>query len=100
MAHPYTVALVDAEALPSAARITAETRFAATLERTLGGPEEVAQALRAWTFASEADAAELDKATVEKAVRWPRAASLANQAAFRDIGELPGAHFDVKLARR
>jgi hypothetical protein len=100
VAHPYTVALVDAEGLPSALRIAAETRFATSLERSLGGVEEVEAALRAWTAASEADAVDLDKRTMEQAVRWPRAANMAAQAGFRDLGELPGAHFDVKLPRQ
>src|SRR5688572_22432674 len=100
MAHPYTVCLTEAEGLPSSLRIAAETRFAASLEHALGGPEQVAQSLRAWISANESDASDLDKPTIEQAMRWPRAASLATQAAFRELGDLPGAHFDVKLTRQ
>lgn len=46
MAHPYTVALEDAAELPCSNRISAEARFAAAIERSLGGPEAVASTYR------------------------------------------------------
>ena len=99
MDRPYTVALVDAQGLPSAARIAAETRYAASLERSLGGADQVVEALRAWRVASEAEATDVDRATFQRAMCWPRAANLAKQAAFRDLGEFPGAHIEVTLPR-
>ncbi|MFC5499437.1 hypothetical protein ACFPOE_17965 [Caenimonas terrae] len=99
MSHPYTVALEDAQDLPSSNRITAETRFAASIERALGGADAVASTYRAWVNASESDASHLDRDTAALAVQWPRAFDAARQAAMRDIGELPGAHFEVRLER-
>jgi hypothetical protein len=97
--HAYLVALLEAEALPTGIRIAAETRFAAALERFLGGAEQVARTYRAWTAASECGAQDLDKDTIEAAMRWPRAADLARQAGLREIGDLPSAHFEVKLPK-
>lgn len=98
MTHPYTVALVDASALPTAARIAAETHFAGAIERALGGAEAVARALRAFTAANESQAEDLDPDIVALAARWHRVADQARQAGIREIGELPGAHFEVRLA--
>ena len=42
----YTVALRDYPELPSKERIAAEARYTRVLERKLGGPEVVADALR------------------------------------------------------
>ena len=99
MVHPYTVALVDAGGLSPALRIRAETRFAATLEHALGGTEQVAAALRAWTAANESDPAALNKNTVHMAMRWPRATSLANEAASQELGTPRDACFQVTLTR-
>jgi len=96
MPHPYTVALRDAGGLPTAERIAAETRFASALEKSLGGADAVALVYRAWTASSEADASELDTATANAAVRWPRAYDSALQAGFRNLGEFPGAYFEVR----
>jgi hypothetical protein len=98
--QPYLVSLREADGLPAGLRIAAEARFATVLERSLGGPAQVAHAFRAWTSASECAAEELDKASVTAAMRWPRAADLARQAGLREVGELPGAHFEVKLPRQ
>lgn len=100
MSHPYSVALEDAPELPSSHRITAETRFAKVIERALGGPDAVASTYRAWVNASEAAASDVDPATASLAVLWPRAYDSARQAGFRDIGEMPGAHFEVRLERQ
>jgi hypothetical protein len=100
MNHPYTVALVvDAVELPAAARIEAEKRYASTLERNLGGPDEVAAVLKAWQAVNDSALEDIDQLTAETAIRWPRAADQAQQAAMRPIGELPGAHFEVRLGR-
>ena len=99
MPHPYTVALQDAGDLPSAQRIAAETRFASAIERTLGGAEAVAQVYRAWTVSAESEASQVDQATAQAAVRWPRAYETAVQSGFRNLGEFPGAHFEVRLER-
>jgi hypothetical protein len=100
MAHPYTVALEEASELPCSNRICAEARFAAAIERSLGGPDAVASTYRAWVSASESAATDVDQATASLAVLWPRAYDAARQAGFRDLGELPGAHFEVRLERQ
>jgi hypothetical protein len=100
MTHPYTVALEEAPELSSSHRITAEARFPAVLERSLGGPEAVASTYRAWVNASESAATDVDQATASLAVRWPRAFDTARQAGLREVGELPGAHFEVRLQRQ
>ena len=100
MTHPYTVALVDAQPLPSSARIAAEARFATALERALGDAEQVASAYRAWRAGHEGAAEEMDKESIQLGLRWHRAADQARQAGFRDLGEMPGAHFEVRVARR
>lgn len=99
MHHPYTVALVDAVELPPAARIHAEKRYAQALENTLGGPAEVAAVLKAWQAANDSSLEDIDQETAETAVRWPRAADKALQAGLREIGDMPGAHFEVRLTR-
>jgi hypothetical protein len=95
----YIVALREAEDAPAALRIAAETRFAAVLERSLGSAVQVARTYRAWTAANECTAQDLDKDTLEAAMRWPRAADLARQAGLRELGDLPTAHFEVKLPK-
>jgi hypothetical protein len=99
MAHPYTVALEDAPELPSRNRITAEARFAAIIENKLGGPDAVVNTYRAWLAASESHASDVDQATASLAVRWPAAYDMARQAGLREVGELPGAHFEIRLER-
>jgi hypothetical protein len=99
MEHPYIVALVDAVEPPSTARIEAEKRFAASLEDSLGGAEQVAAVLKAWHAANDSSIEDIDARTAEVAVRWPRAVDQAQQVAMSKIGELPGAHFEVRLCR-
>jgi len=99
MEHPYTVTLIDAVDLPTAARIEAETRYAKALERNLGSPAEVAAVLKAWEAANDSSIEDIDQQTAETAVRWPRAAEQAQQAGMRNLGEMPGAHFEVRLSR-
>lgn len=100
MVHPYTVALEDAPELPSSHRITAEARFAAVIESRLGGPEAVATAYRAWVCTNDSEARDVDQDTASLAVLWPRAFETARQAGLREVGELPSAHFEVRLERQ
>lgn len=96
---PYLVALLDAPELPTDIRIRAETTYAGELEKRLGGDEAVADTLRAWTMANDSQVHELSRAEVTQATQWPRANDVARQAAFRHLGELPGAHFEVRLVK-
>lgn len=95
--QPYLVALLDADTIPADTRIAAETRFAAVLERSLGNAAQVACSCRAWAAVSECAAPEVGRETIEAAMRWPRALELARQAGLREIGDIPAAHFEVKL---
>ena len=95
----YTVALVDAAEVSAAGRISAEVRFITALERALGGPEDVARTYRAWMDAHENAASDVDADSARLAVRWPLAFDMARQAGLRDLGELPAAHFSVRLER-
>ncbi len=99
MTKPYTVALEDARSVPMAQRILAEVRFITALERALGSAEDVARVYRAWVDASQNQASDVDADSAQLAVRWPRAFDTARQAGMREIGELPEAHFTVRLER-
>jgi hypothetical protein len=99
MTKPYTVALENAGAVPSAQRISAEVRFITALERAFGSADDVARVYRAWVDASENQASDVDAESAQLAVRWPRAFDTARQAGMREIGELPEAHFTVRLER-
>ncbi|MDB5941862.1 MAG: hypothetical protein JWQ13_1428 [Ramlibacter sp.] len=99
MTKPYTVALNDAAELPVAERIAAEVRFIKEIERALGGADEVVRVYRAWIDASESDASELDGESASLAVRWPKAMTAAARAGMRNLGEMPEAHFELRLER-
>jgi hypothetical protein len=97
--HPYEVELVDAPDLPNAVRILAETRFAQVVERGFGSAEEVANAFRRYVAAQESAPEDLGPDDMATAARWYRISEDARQAGFRNLGELPGAHFEVRLRR-
>jgi hypothetical protein len=59
----------------------------------------VVDVYRSWLHASESDAAELDSASAEKAVRWPRAAESATRAGLSKLG-FDDAYFELGLERR
>jgi hypothetical protein len=94
---PYTVQLADAPTVPPALRMAAEIRFAKTIERQLGGPAEVVSTLQAWRAAEESDPQSLSAEDRNLAVRWPKAFKAANDAGFDKLGDLDGAHFDVRV---
>jgi hypothetical protein len=95
----YTVTLQDFPDIPANVREQAERRYAKTLERAIGGADEIPPAYRAWMSAedsSEGDLSDLDKAL---AIRWQKAASRAQQEGFNGLGEAQEAYFEVRLAR-
>jgi hypothetical protein len=98
MNKPYIVALQEARDLSLRQRIQAEVRFAAELERALGGEDAVAETYRCWISASQVDTSELDAQTATNAVRWPRAAEAATRSALSKLVSAE-AYFDVRLAR-
>lgn len=94
---PYSVTLTDAGHVPPSVRFQAELRYVKTLERQLGGAEQVAASLRAMQAANDGGDEFLTASERELAKLWPRAADAANQAGFEKLGDLYGAHFDVRL---
>jgi hypothetical protein len=97
MPYPYFVALVDAPALTSTARVEAEGRYAKALENAFRGPDGVAAAFKAWSAALDTAPEDLDADTMALAARWHRVAEQARQEGMRGLGETPGAHFEVRL---
>ncbi|WP_295850307.1 hypothetical protein [uncultured Xylophilus sp.] len=94
----YTVTLCDVHGLPADARIKAETRYCAELERLLGGPEDVARAYGAWCEAADADASEISTEVANAATRWSKSAQSARDAGLRGMGEEAEiAYFEVRL---
>lgn len=94
----YTVTLCDVHGLPADARIKAETRYCAELERLLGGPEDLSRAYGAWCEAADADASEISSETANAATRWIKAVQTARDAGLRGLGEeADAAYFEVRL---
>lgn len=93
----YTVALRDYPELPPRERCAAETRYTRTLERKLGGPEVVAEALRAVMQFEESDGSDASAEDLAMARQWTRAAQAAREAGYQGLGEVDGAYFEVRL---
>lgn len=95
----YTITLQDPPSdIPERARCDAEHRFQRTLERALGGPENVIAAYRAWQTAEETSEAEMSDEDMAMAKKWFAAASRARNDGLRDLGETE-AWFEVRLAK-
>ncbi|NLY28220.1 MAG: hypothetical protein GX049_11880 [Alcaligenaceae bacterium] len=97
----YTVTLegYSESSLPERARREAEDRFRRTLERSLGGPEAVTAAYKAWQNAEETSESELSPEIMLLARQWQAGATRAYQSGFTGLGENPEAWFDVRLER-
>ncbi len=94
----YTVALRDYPELPSKERIAAEARYTRVLERKLGGPEVVADALRTVMQLEESDGSDTSAEDRAMAAQWTKAANAAREAGYQGLGEVDGAYFEVRLA--
>jgi hypothetical protein len=95
----YAITLQDAPSIiPQQARIDAETRFQKTLERALGGPENVMLAYRAWQTAEETSDIELSYEQITLVKKWLAAASRARNDGLRDLGETE-AWFEVRAIK-
>ncbi|QHI96742.1 hypothetical protein GT347_01275 [Xylophilus rhododendri] len=93
---PYVVSLEGGDFLPPAERIRAEARYSGTLQKALGGADQVVAAYRAFQSATESDEPpQGDIAAL--ATAWQRACNLAQQAGMRDLGEGMGAYFEIRL---
>ena len=96
----YTITLQDAPSdVPEKARLEAQRRFQRTLERALGGPDEVLAAYRAWQTAADITESEMRPEDMEQAKRWIAAAGRAHSDGFRELGESE-AWFEVRLGDR
>ncbi len=93
-----TVALRDYPELPSKERIAAEARYIRVLERKLGGPEAVADALRTVMQLEESDGGDAGPEELATASLWTKAANAAREAGYQGLGEVDGAYFEVRLA--
>ena len=69
------IRLKDHDCEQESAADDAEMRYRRTLERTLGGPVEVAAALRAYLLACENDPEEIDAADRASAQAWIKASA-------------------------
>lgn len=95
----YTITLQDPPSdITERARSDAENRFQRTLERALGGPENLTAAYRAWQTAEETSEAEMSIEDIAMAKKWLAAASRARNDGLRDLGETE-AWFEVRLAK-
>ncbi|OXR49540.1 hypothetical protein PuT2_07005 [Pusillimonas sp. T2] len=95
----YTITLQDPPSdIPERALNDAQNRFQKTLERALGGPENVIAAYRAWQTAEETSETEMSDEDIAMAKKWLVAASRARNDGLRDLGETE-AWFEVKLVR-
>ena len=95
----YAITLQDAPSnIPERARLDAENRFQKTLERALGGPENVMIAYRAWQSAEETSETELSDEQVTIVKKWLAAASRARNDGLRDLGETE-AWFEVRAIK-
>jgi hypothetical protein len=95
----YTITLQDPPSeTPDRTRNDAENRFQRTLERALGGPENVISAYRAWQTAEETPETEMSDEDIAMAKKWLAAASRARSDGLRDLGETE-AWFEVRLKK-
>ncbi|WP_322995407.1 hypothetical protein [Castellaniella sp.] len=95
----YTITLQDAPAdIPEKARQDAERRFQRTLDRALGGPDEVLAAYQAWATIEDTAEDEMSPEDVALAKQWIAAAGRARDDAFQNLGETE-AWFEVKVEK-
>jgi len=87
----YTVAVVDASALPGFAKIALEIRFIEALESELGGPQAVVDAM---TRAKEAP----EPALHAPQARWLSAVDRAAEAALDGLQCTSTPRFEVRPA--
>lgn len=95
----YAITLQDAPSeLPERLRQDAEQRFRRTLERSLGNPDTVLAAYRAWQNAEDSASEEISADELSLAKRWMTAVVRARNEGLREAGETE-AWFEIKLLR-
>ncbi len=95
----YTVTLQDFPDIPADLRQQAERRYLRTLERALGGHEEIAPAYKAWSTAEDSAPDDLSSEEKVLAQRWQKASMKARQEGFNGLGDAPEAFFEVRPER-
>lgn len=95
----YTITLQDAPSeVTDRAKHNAEQRFRRTLERALGGPDNILAAHRAWKSAEDTAESEMSGEDIALAKLWMAAATRAQTDGFRELGESE-AYFEVRVER-
>ncbi len=94
--NPFTVALCEYPNLPEADRLRAETRYARTLARQLGGETNVVEALRLIESLEDAPPEEITEDTKTVYQRWMKAARAAAEAGMQGLGGEEGCYFEVR----
>lgn len=92
----FTVALCDYPGLPESERQRAESRYARTLARQLGGEPQVAQALRTLEHLEDAPPEEITQEAQSVYHRWMKAARAAAEAGLQGLGGEEGCYFEVR----
>jgi len=95
----YSITLQDFPELPEDACVKPEDQYRRSLEKALGGADEVVLAYRAWLSVSESGNDQVGKEEEARAYKWQKASDLARQAGFRSLGESTEAYFEFKLSR-
>lgn len=80
------------------ARQDAQERFRKTLEKALGGPENVLAAYRVWQMAEATSEDEMSGEDLSMLKKWVAATSRARNEGLRDLGETE-AWFDIRVAK-
>ena len=99
-ASSFTVTLCDYPELPETERQRAEARYVRVLERQLGGPAEVAEALALIEDLQEAGPEEVSDQARQLYARWMKAARLAAEAGMQGLGESEGSFFEIRRGFR
>ena len=95
----YTITLKDCPSdAPERARKDAQDRFRKTLEKALGGPENVIGAYRVWQMAEETSEGEMSDEEISIVKKWLAATSRARNDGLRDLGETE-AWFEIRVAK-
>lgn len=96
---PYTVTLNDFPDIPADMRQQAERRYSRTLEKVLGGADNILPTYRAWMAAEDTAESELSDEEKRLALQWQKAAMRAQTEGFNGLGEGPEAYFEVRVER-
>jgi hypothetical protein len=95
----YTVSLTDYPELPEKEQLAAQARYCKALERRIGSPEDVVEALKVMErLADDGDVSELSEETLRLVNQWRLACVTARTAALQGLGDLPEAWFDIRVA--